>query len=197
MAKSLNENTGVSITGHVLIKDADSNEILLDKYNAINFENMAYALANLLAGTTNNGTPFNIADLAYGNEGTTVGTDGVITYKAPQVDGLTGSLYSETFSKSVMGNTDPDNSTRVEPKPGQYYSDVVVTSTLGYNETGLESQLPSDNAVSDLDTNYIFDEIGLRTEEGRMLTHLIFHPIQKSANRKLQIIYTLRIRTGS
>lgn len=30
-----------------------------------------------------------------------------------------------------------------------------------------------------------------------MLTHVIFHPIQKSANRSLEIIYTLRIQIGS
>jgi hypothetical protein len=30
-----------------------------------------------------------------------------------------------------------------------------------------------------------------------MITHVIFHPVQKSANRKLQIIYTLRIQMGA
>jgi hypothetical protein len=30
-----------------------------------------------------------------------------------------------------------------------------------------------------------------------MLTHVIFHPVQKSANRSLEIIYTLRIQMGS
>jgi hypothetical protein len=30
-----------------------------------------------------------------------------------------------------------------------------------------------------------------------MLTHVIFHPVQKSANRSLQVIYTLRIQMGA
>jgi hypothetical protein len=30
-----------------------------------------------------------------------------------------------------------------------------------------------------------------------MLTHVVFHPIQKSANRSLEIIYTLRIQMGA
>ena len=30
-----------------------------------------------------------------------------------------------------------------------------------------------------------------------MLTHVIFHPIQKSANRSLEVIYTLRIQMGA
>jgi hypothetical protein len=36
----------------------------------------------------------------------------------------------------------------------------------------------------------------LGVESKLMLTHVIFHPIQKSANRSLEIIYTLRIQMG-
>jgi len=35
------------------------------------------------------------------------------------------------------------------------------------------------------------------TESKLMLTHVIFHPQQKSANRSLEIIYTLRIQMGA
>lgn len=35
------------------------------------------------------------------------------------------------------------------------------------------------------------------TKSKLMLTHVIFHPIQKSANRSLEIIYTLRIQMGA
>ena len=35
------------------------------------------------------------------------------------------------------------------------------------------------------------------TKSKLMLTHVVFHPIQKSANRSLEIIYTLRIQMGS
>jgi hypothetical protein len=34
------------------------------------------------------------------------------------------------------------------------------------------------------------------TKSKLMLTHVVFHPIQKSANRSLEIIYTLRIQMG-
>jgi hypothetical protein len=43
---------------------------------------------------------------------------------------------------------------------------------------------------------YVFDELALYTANSTMLTHVIFHPVQKSANRKIQVIYTLRIRTS-
>jgi hypothetical protein len=39
------------------------------------------------------------------------------------------------------------------------------------------------------------DYAGLKSK--LMLTHVIFHPIQKSANRSLEIIYTLRIQIGA
>lgn len=35
------------------------------------------------------------------------------------------------------------------------------------------------------------------TKSKIMLTHVIFHPVQKSANRSLEIIYTLRIQMGA
>lgn len=57
--KTLNENSSVKVEGHVVIKDFDSGEVLLDKYNAINFQNFAMAVAKAMsnqaiAGSTEN-----------------------------------------------------------------------------------------------------------------------------------------------
>ena len=49
-------------------------------------------------------------------------------------------------------------------------------------------------------TNFVFDELGLKGKgpdntEGKLLTHVIFHPVQKSLNRLIQIDYTVRIQS--
>ena len=51
----------------------------------------------------------------------------------------------------------------------------------------------------------LFDELGLKarstdessglTTTGKLLTHVVFHPVQKSLNRLIQIDYTVRIQT--
>ena len=47
----------------------------------------------------------------------------------------------------------------------------------------------------------MFDELGLKAYSpagpglGDLLTHVIFHPVQKSLNRLIQIDYTVRIQS--
>ena len=51
----------------------------------------------------------------------------------------------------------------------------------------------------DYNNAYVFDELGLRSYstagDGRLITHVIFHPVQKSLNRLIQIDYTVRIQS--
>ena len=39
--KNFKDSTLALVDGHVLIKDIDTGDVLLDKHNAINFENIA------------------------------------------------------------------------------------------------------------------------------------------------------------
>jgi len=47
--------------------------------------------------------------------------------------------------------------------------------------------------------NFVFDELGLvsytPSGTGKLLTHVVFHPVQKSLNRLLQIDYTIRVQS--
>ena len=51
----------------------------------------------------------------------------------------------------------------------------------------------------DTDNLYVFDELGLvgfsTDGSSRLLTHVIFHPVQKSLNRLIQVDYTVRIQS--
>lgn len=189
MSNNFLEKAGVGVDGHVLIKDAESGEILLDKYNAINFQNFALAMASSLGGVSApSGGSFVVSNMAFGNNGTMIDAAGNVTYKTPNVDTASGQLYNQTYIKEVIS---ADMS--VIQHPSEPFSDLVTTVTLNYGEpTG---QDPLDDA-SNMDGDYVFDELGLVTDSGLFLTHLIFHPIHKSANRQIQVIYTIRIRAG-
>jgi len=133
------------ITGHVLIKDAISGEILVDKYNA----------------------------------------------------------YNQTYYKVVNDqsplNLDPaKNYMQYAHSTGATFSDVIINCTLDLGEPA--GQEAFDTAV-DLQGNFVFNELGLKDfssigqNSGRLISHVIFSPIQKSLNRQIQVVYTIRIQT--
>tara|TARA_B100000900_G_scaffold55491_1_gene41327 strand:- start:1761 stop:2354 length:594 start_codon:yes stop_codon:yes gene_type:complete len=192
------DNANLSFHGHVLISDADTGEVLLDKFNAINFENMAIAIANLLANQTDaNGNGFYISKIAFGRGGTIVDANGNITYKTPKTNGSQGSLYEPNFGANADQVVEKAvGSFEISESAGQTFRDLTSVVTLDYSEPA--EALASDNASNFDDAqSYVFDELALVGDNDALLTHLIFHPIQKSLNRKLEIRYTLRITAGN
>jgi hypothetical protein len=184
------------VEGHVLIRDFDTGEVILNRRNAIHRENMSFAIASALTNTVgiNSFSGF-IANLAYGNGGVVVDGSGNITYNTVNVTDVTAELYNQTWTKSVNFSVDEDplNNTTVNHDGGTTFSDVVITSTLEYGEPVGQDPLDDTN---NQEGDFVFDEIGLVSQQGRLLTHLIFHPVQKSANRKIQVVYTVRIAAG-
>jgi hypothetical protein len=162
---------------------------------------MSVALAQSLANS-GQGT---IYQMAFGNGGTIVDPTGVITYLTPNSVGTNSTLYNETYKKVVddrsVANTDPTrNKIETVHVTGATYTDIIVSCLLDYGEPN--NQDAFDNATSSSD--YVFDELGLRgydpaatNNEGKLLTHVMFHPVQKSLNRLIQIDYTVRIQSLS
>lgn len=195
------DRTLAFIDGHVLIRDYDTNEVLLDKHNAINYENFAVAIASLLSGTVDSttGQGFEIVQMKFGNGGTVIDATGNVEYRTTNTDTKLGDLYNQTYTKIVdvddAGNTDTtNNKVEIQPYAGQPYSDVVVTATLDYAEpTGQETT----DTTTSMNGDFTFDEVALQTAANTRLSHICFHPIEKSANRKIQVIYTIRIQAGS
>jgi hypothetical protein len=188
------------IKGHVKITDAITGEILLDKDNSIHFENMSVSIAQSLgAGPLNSSNPGFIYTMNFGNGGTTVNASGIVTYNPPNVVGATAQLYNQTYSKVVnnqfSSDIDPTNNyITYNHIPGKAYTDVVVACRLDYGEPA--NQLPFDNS-NDINSQYAFDELGLFSFSGQLLTHVIYSPVIKSLNRLIDIAYTLRISTLS
>ena len=198
--KKPDDKSGVLMQGHIKIWDPETGEVIVDKRNAIHYENMSTALANSLANKT---TGF-VHEMAFGNGGTTVDTTGVITYLTPNTTGTNATLYNQTYYKVVDDNSSTNKDTtrnkmEVRHTAGNKYTDIVVTCTLDYGEPTGQSAF--DNTTN-FNGDYVFDELGLKSWEGtengstnKLLTHVIFHPVQKSLNRLIQVDYTLRIQS--
>jgi hypothetical protein len=201
---------GIYVRGHIKIHNPESGEVFVDKSNAIHYENISEALAYNLAHKDRNF----IYAMRFGNGGTSVDATGVITYLPPNTTGQNSNLYNATYSKIVddtsAGNNNPaQNLILVRHIPGQVYTDILVSCLLDYGEPA--GQAAFDNSQTLTDT-FTFDELGLvgystdgsldtltngvfSSSTGKLLTHVVFHPVQKSLNRLIQVDYTVRIQT--
>jgi hypothetical protein len=192
----------VKIEGFVKIFDPNNGEIFVDKKNAIHYENMSISLAETLSHRTSAQGGGWIYEMAFGNGGSSVDPTGIITYLPPNTTGINADLYNETYAKVVDDNsaadTDPTNNyMEVIHTSGKVYTDILVSCLLDYGEP--PGQQAFDNSTN-FNGEYVFDELGLKAWAGsatdlRLLTHVIFHPVQKSLNRQIQIDYTVRIQT--
>ena len=175
--KMPDEKGGVLMEGHIKIFDPETQEVYVNKRNAIH-------------------------EMAFGNGGTSVDPTGVITYLPANSTGANANLYNQTYYKVVDDNSSLNTDTArnklvTSHTSGQVYTDIIVSCLLDYGE-------PNDQAAFDNTSNfndtYTFDELGLRSwtgtvNTGKLLTHVVFHPVQKSLNRLIQIDYTIRIQT--
>ena len=190
------------VEGFLKIYDPINGEVFVEKKNAINYENMSEAIADTLSSRGYG----EIYQMAFGNGGASVDDTGVITYLPPNTTGQNTALYNQTYAKIVddtsVFNLDPTrNKMTVSHTTGKVYTDILVQCLLDYGEPA--GQAAFDNSTQ-TDSSYIFDELGLLANYGtdtngnvitRLLTHVIFHPVQKSLNRQIQIDYTVRIQS--
>ena len=201
--KRPDESSGIYVRGHIKIHDPESGEVLIDKPNAIHYENFSQGLAYSMA---NYGQNF-IYEMTFGNGGTSVDPTGIITYLPTNTTGQNANLYNPTYSKIVdatsAANLAPQTN-KLTPShiPGTVYTDILVTCLLDYGEPSGQANFDNSQNINGL---YVFDELGLRgrstdgtsglTSTGLLLTHVVFMPVQKSLNRLIQIDYTVRIQT--
>lgn len=201
----------VKITTHIVISDADTGEILREGQNAIHKENMSLALATALARGANSF----ISEMHFGKGASVTSIDGTISYRAPNVFGANSELYNPIYFTVVdaqdLNNRDATaNNLAVTHTTGTSYSNTIVTATLDYSDPVANDSVfnivditeNSINATTNIDGEMVFDEIALKTKgisglnTGELLTHFIFHPVEKSYNQRIQIVYTLKVQAG-
>ncbi len=187
------ETFQVLAEGFIKITDITDgkNDVLVEKRNAIHKENASIILAASLANRTSEG---GIYSMAFGTGGASVDNLGNIQYLAPNVVG-NSDLHTPIYSKVVDDNrgADAGNSLSIRHIAGTEYTDVEVRCVLGLSEpTGQ----PSVDTLSGTDINsatYAIDEVALKSDSGRLFSHVTFSPVIKSANREIEVIYTVRI----
>ena len=198
MIDSENISTTVK-TGHLEIFDVtntDNVTKVVDTYNSIHLENFNLALAESIARTSVSGVYVGpIQSMVFGNGGTSVNGVGVITYLSKNTVGQNATLYNQTYSKIVDQNNPLNvditrNFLGITHVSGNLFSDIVVTCTLEFGEPVGQQAF---DTTTNLNDDYIFDEIGLLNYDGKLLTHVLFSPCQKASNRIFQIVYSLRL----
>jgi hypothetical protein len=192
----------IQIEGFLKVFDPNNGEVFYDGHNAIHYENISIAIADTLSSRGYG----SILKMAFGNGGASVDETGVITYLPTNTTGQNASLYNQTYAKvvddtSVLNSDASRNKMTVSHSSGRVYSDIVIECILDYGEP--PGQLAFDNGTRNA-SSFVFDEIGLLADYGsdasgnpltKLLTHVIFHPVQKSLNRQIQIDYTIRIQS--
>jgi hypothetical protein len=190
------QHTGVSVKGHIKIHDPSTGEVFVDKDNAINFEAMSLALANSLISRVSGLTHGPIYQMVFGNGASSIDSTGVITYLPPNVTGTTADLYNRTYP--LAGDQLPPGSITATPvahTAGKLYSDLTVTCIISFGQPAGQQAFDNDTGMTN---DFTFDELGLTSLDSAgnemLISHVVFHPVQKSLNREIQIDYTIRIQ---
>jgi hypothetical protein len=165
--------------------------ILLDQHNAVHDEHASIIIARGLA----NREFGSVYRMDFGTGGATIDPVGQVLFATPNTTGA-ADLNNPVYFEVVDDNLDapPGNQMNVRHINGTLFSDVEIRCVIDKDEPF--GQQAFDNVGFNIndDTEFVFDEIGLKSQDGLLITHVTFSPIQKSANRILEIVYTLRIR---
>lgn len=193
------EQMNVSVEGHVLIRayasEADlkaktNGKIVLNKRNAVHPEHASILIARAIANRENG----SIYSMHFGTGGATVDPLGNITYATPNTTGA-ADLNNPVYFEVVDDNegAPQGNQMAVRHINGTLFSDVEIRCVLDKNEPFGQPAFDNVGNINLNDSQFVFDEIGLKTEDGLLVTHITFSPVEKTASRILEIIYTLRI----
>jgi hypothetical protein len=188
----------VNSTGAITYKPSLGGANSMVKNPAANLYNTVYVkkLSGYINGAETSVNQVYVPNVNYSTNYEDVVVDITLTYDEPPV----GVLASSTIQQCAIDNS---------PFIGQPNTGPLTTlapNKLVFNEIGLfvgtPNVFPGAATVSTAEVNTFVNQ---QTDFSRsaaaksklMVTHAIFHPVQKSANRAIEIIYTLRIQMGA
>lgn len=190
----------ISMAGHVTINeyedeadvgDASKAVVLLDAFNAIHPEHASLIIARGLAHRDNG----YIYSMWFGTGGATIDPLGTIIYATPNTTGA-ADLNTPVYFEVVDDNSGAPagNQMAVRHINGTLFSDVEIRCVIDKNEPFGQSAFDNVGNTNINSSAFVFDEIGLRSKDDLLITHIVFSPIEKSANRIIEVVYVLRIR---
>lgn len=213
-----------NVIGDILIRDYETKEILVKKLNAVHFGNISTEIAQALTGDNNSFITYmafgnggviidSAGGIVYRNPNTSLN-------KNPNAQLYNTTLIYE-MTNEASNVQDPMVSVPQESTLTGNYEDILAKVVLiaGFpsGQQNMDNADGSNNQINSVSTTFVFNEIALfcgpkglgtltdTTEiqnfivnpDTRLITHVIFHPVQKSLNRVLEITYTLRIQMGA
>lgn len=217
------ESLGIKVLGHVKLEGKQTGEIFLDKKNAIHPQNVARIFARALANEPyhhianialgNGGSFIDTAGNILYNPPNTVGI-GAKLYNETYSESVDGSIQNGNTVISSASAVDLTSLVTItatiaadEPS-NQFISDAQADGILPNPPSfAPDSQTNNYEVGTDFGYAYNFDELGVRAKnplyvpddpnsnepEFLLLTHIVFSPIEKTANRELILTYTLQI----
>lgn len=189
--------SGLKVMGYFKIKDItdpDNIVTIVEKTNAIHDGNMVLCIAKQMTGQ-DSANRHAFGWFAFGDGGSEISSTGTITYRPTNTTknrNELADLYNRVYQKYIsQEGLTITTSPVVHPTA---ICDVNINVILQQGEP--IGQLPMDNTTEFTD-RFVFDEFGLfsnadNIEDSYMLTHVVFHPVQKSLNRVYEVDYTIR-----
>lgn len=221
------DNFKFDIKGHLKIKDLNTGDMIVDKPNAIHYGNISTKLAEAFIGKPSSFiTYMAFGNGGVTIDGTGIisyKTPNVDSTKVPTAQLYNTTFIYEITNYNSDGQTDLNRETNVGNGIGSF-EDIEIRLVLDKDIPDTQMLIDQGNVVNDesefANTEYVFNEIALYTglknkgniieqeqiqdfvnsssdDDPTMITHVVFHPVQKSANRSLEITYILRIQMGT
>lgn len=194
------EQFKIQIEGHVKIteylrvvdlKRGKNGRVVLNDRNAVHPEHASILVARAIANRENG----SIYRMHFGTGGATIDSLGNIIYATPNTTGaadLNNPVYFEVVDQN--SGAPSGNQMAIRHINGTLFRDCEIRCILSTNEPFGQPAFDNVGNTNVNSNQFRFDEIALKTEDGLLVTHITFSPVSKTANRILEIVYTLRIR---